>query len=716
MRRPSNLIVTPGGRAMLFDFGLAHREGASPLTRTGAMLGSLPYMSPEIAAGGATAVTAATDVYSLGVTLYELLALRLPYLGASTEELARRISVGSPPPLRRLNPAVSRDAETVCRTAMEADPSRRYASVEAFATDLTNVLEGRPITARRTGPLEGLVRWARHRPAEATAVALTLVVAVGGPVGYALQQSFARARVEAESLRAEANFERALESVESMLSQVALETLDDVPGLQVVRCELLEDAARLYEQFLLERPDATAMRARLAEVQLALGDARVKLGETTAAEEVYARSVDSHRALLAEAPADAGLLRSAMVASNALANLYQLRGEDERARVLYEQARDLVAGAGVHADSEPLLAIRATVTRNLARLHADAGRRDAATEAYRAAIEAGEQLCAEHGSTPAHVDVLADVLMSCADALHGPTGEKAVALLERALALQLGVTAESEDPDHLETLGEVYLNLSSALASTGRLEASLEISRSGLELLERVAANFPEVPAFTSLHTDLVVSTATVEAQLGHDLDPVLDAMHAAVETKRALVASHPEVVAYAHRLALALNNLAVTLLLRGDSEAFGELMAESEQQARRAVELGPGEPDHVRALDMAQFGLAEMHLQQGAHLEAAGLLEQIEARGLDEIFGHRGLGEGYARCAALAGDDGSFTPSERAELTEHHARHAVEHLARAVALGFDDLEFLEQAAELESLRSSPDFAALLESARTQRP
>ena len=95
---------------------------------------------------------------------------------------------------------------------------------------------------------------------------------------------------------------RALEAVESMLAEVALETLDDVPGMQVVRRELLEDAARLYEQLLLERPSATAMRARLAQVQLALGDARIKLGEMSTAEEASCNG----DVALANCVADAG--------------------------------------------------------------------------------------------------------------------------------------------------------------------------------------------------------------------------------------------------------------------------------------------------------------------------------------------------------------------------------------------------------------------------
>jgi tetratricopeptide (TPR) repeat protein len=354
--------------------------------------------------------------------------------------------------------------------------------------------------------------------------------------------------------------------------------------------------------------------------------------------------------------------------------------------------------------------------RNLARLHADARRRSEAVEAYRAAVEAGERLCAEYGRTTANVDVLAGALLGQADAMHGPTGEKAVALLERALSLQLAADAEDEDPDHLQTLGEVYLNLGSAVASTGRVEAALEIFNSGIEHFRRVAADFPEVPAFTSLYTDLLISAATARTELHRDLDEIIETMSAAVEIKRELAAAHPEVVDYAYRLSLALNNLAVSYFLRGDTETCRRLSVESERQGRRAIAQGPGEPSHVRALDMAQFSLAELSLIEGDHAGAAALLDEIEGRGLDEIFGHRSLGEGYARCASLALEDETLSPEARAELSERNAQRGLDHLAHAVELGFNDMGFLEQSEQIEILRASPYFADVVEAARHRDP
>src|SRR5882672_702531 len=145
--KPSNIVITPSGRAMLLDFGLASDQQADRITRTGSQVGSLPYMPPERVRGGLSESDARGDVYSLGVSLFELLALRLPFARKTIQELISAISAGDHASLRELNPAVPWDAATVCSTAMERDPERRYATAGDFARDLRNLLELRPITA-----------------------------------------------------------------------------------------------------------------------------------------------------------------------------------------------------------------------------------------------------------------------------------------------------------------------------------------------------------------------------------------------------------------------------------------------------------------------------------------------------------------------------------------------------------------------------------------
>jgi serine/threonine protein kinase len=142
--KAANVILSPTGRVKLLDFGLASLSDAQSITRSGAQIGSLPYMSPEQIDGETRNIAATADVYSLGVLLFELLTLTLPYKGATYEELRRKVLDARLPPLRALNPAVSAATGTVCEKALDPDRARRYAGAADFADDLENLLEVTP--------------------------------------------------------------------------------------------------------------------------------------------------------------------------------------------------------------------------------------------------------------------------------------------------------------------------------------------------------------------------------------------------------------------------------------------------------------------------------------------------------------------------------------------------------------------------------------------
>jgi len=299
--KPSNVMLAEDGRILLDDFGLAAREGADRLTRTGSQLGSLPYMAPEQVDGRADDIGARTDVYGLAVTLYELLTLRLPYDSASTHEILRRVATGDASPIRAGNARVSRDLETVIATAMDARSERRYPSAAAFARDLRNVLERRPIEARRSGPLRHGWRWMQRHPAATAAIGLAVVVFVGGPIGFAIQQNRAlddlaqemRRTEQANILlgsaleRAESNFTQALEAV-ALLTRVGEEGLADVPAAEEARRELLEGALAFHSRLAEQRRGDPAFAGELARTEMRVGLILAALGLHAEAELVFA--------------------------------------------------------------------------------------------------------------------------------------------------------------------------------------------------------------------------------------------------------------------------------------------------------------------------------------------------------------------------------------------------------------------------------------------
>ncbi|MEZ5966754.1 MAG: bifunctional serine/threonine-protein kinase/formylglycine-generating enzyme family protein [Planctomycetota bacterium] len=178
--KPSNVRIADDGRAMLLDFGLARDASAPALTITGAFHGSPQYASPEQVAPDGAEIGPATDVYSLGVTLFEAVSGQPPFPGETTEQLFHDILHREPLRPRTLDARIPRDLETVILTAIERRPERRYPSAAAFAADLDALLELRPIAARPPGPVARARSWMRRHRVAAAALGVTAAALATG--------------------------------------------------------------------------------------------------------------------------------------------------------------------------------------------------------------------------------------------------------------------------------------------------------------------------------------------------------------------------------------------------------------------------------------------------------------------------------------------------------------------------------------------------------
>ncbi len=163
--KPANLMLDGEGHLWITDFGLAQIQGDSRLTMTGDILGTLRYMSPEQALAKRVVIDGRTDIYSLGATLYELLALRPVFEGADRVEVLAKIAQCEPMPLRKLNPAVPQDLETIVHKTLSKEPGDRYATAHELADDLGRFLNARPIVARPPGWFEQLHKWTKRNRA-----------------------------------------------------------------------------------------------------------------------------------------------------------------------------------------------------------------------------------------------------------------------------------------------------------------------------------------------------------------------------------------------------------------------------------------------------------------------------------------------------------------------------------------------------------------------
>ena len=176
--KPANVLLSGDGMPKITDFGLAKRLNAAGQTETGATLGTPCYMAPEQALARNREVGPAADVYALGAILYELLAGRPPFRGASDLETLEQVRSQEPARPRLVQPGVARDLETICLKCLDKEPVRRYPSSAALADDLGRFLRGEPIAARPVGKIERSWRWCLRNRSLATATGILMVILI----------------------------------------------------------------------------------------------------------------------------------------------------------------------------------------------------------------------------------------------------------------------------------------------------------------------------------------------------------------------------------------------------------------------------------------------------------------------------------------------------------------------------------------------------------
>jgi tetratricopeptide (TPR) repeat protein len=250
--KPSNIMLersgvripaegpAPLGKPMLMDFGLALRdEGEATMTQEGQVLGTPAYMSPEQAAGLSHKVDRRSDVHSLGIVLYQVLTGVLPFKGNS-RMILDQVLRAEPPPLRRANPKVPRDLETITLKCLAKEPGHRYATAADLAADLRRWLAGEPVLARPVGAFGRLMRWSRRNPAVAGLLAALVVVFGSAFAGVTWKWQEAEAS-EAKAKEAEAEAKKASKEAEDR----AEDTRQAMVKLNAAHQEIREGMARL---------------------------------------------------------------------------------------------------------------------------------------------------------------------------------------------------------------------------------------------------------------------------------------------------------------------------------------------------------------------------------------------------------------------------------------------------------------------------------------
>jgi serine/threonine protein kinase len=258
--KPANLLLDVRGNLWVTDFGLALFHNMTGLTVTGELLGTLRYMSPEQVSARRGEIDQRTDIYSLGVTFYELLTLRPAFDGQDRNELLAQIAFDDPPAPRRLDRTIPVELETIVLKAIAKEPAERYATATDMADDLQRFLDDKPILARRPSPVERMRKWMRRHPALVGSVLLLLLF---GVVGFGVSTALIARAYDDERQRAreaEERFQLARQAADEMIL-MAEEELANKPFTENARKRMLGAALAYYQKFIQQRrndPDARA--------------------------------------------------------------------------------------------------------------------------------------------------------------------------------------------------------------------------------------------------------------------------------------------------------------------------------------------------------------------------------------------------------------------------------------------------------------------------
>jgi serine/threonine protein kinase len=329
------------------DFGLAKllddkSAAAQALTQAGAVIGTPEYMAPEQTRTSSGRVGTATDVYSLGVILYEMVTGRPPFQGDSTLEILRQVETVEPVPLGRLRPKLPRDLETICLKCLEKESRRRYPGADALAADLRRFLAGEPVHARPVSPVEKMWRWSRRRPAVAGLLTALAIVFMAGSSGVLWQwQRATRERDTArqEKKRAERHLQIVRERVK-VLGRLGHELLQ-TPGKYRAGQAVLQQALAFYQELLPEEGNDPEVRREAANLYGQVGWIHHELAQEGAAGDAWDDQARLLTSLLNEKPADMDLRKGLADCHRWRGNALRFQGKVPEALLAYGQAAEL---------------------------------------------------------------------------------------------------------------------------------------------------------------------------------------------------------------------------------------------------------------------------------------------------------------------------------------------------------------------------------------
>ena len=325
--KPSNLLLDESGKLWITDFGLARCREGSGLTQTGDILGTLRYMSPEQASGAGKIVDHRTDIFSLGVTLYEAAAEQHPF---GDDDLAIFAQDRRPSqPLTHWDRRIPKDFETIIMKAIAYLPADRYATGEDLAADLRRFLADEPILARRPSLLNRAGKWAkRHRGAVLSATA-ALIVAVAALSIALVAVARSKTKIETHYGRSQERLQQTRQVLDEDFRLA--EQLAAIPGAAGVRHQLLDKNLKYYQQIAAQAADDPALVSEVALAYSKIGDLTAETGDFKDALNYHQQAKAALECLLVQDGSSDELQRSLAVCMNNIGMAFFNLGQEQEA-------------------------------------------------------------------------------------------------------------------------------------------------------------------------------------------------------------------------------------------------------------------------------------------------------------------------------------------------------------------------------------------------
>jgi serine/threonine-protein kinase len=704
--KPSNILIDGQGEPHLTDFGLAKRDvGEITVTLDGELLGSPAYMSPEQARGEAHRVDGRSDVFSLGVVLYELLTGERPFRGDHLHMIRKQVIEDEPRPPRRLNDRIPRDLETICLKCLGKEPRQRYATAGALADDLRRFLTGRPIQARPIGVLGRSGRWCRRNPAVAALGAALLLVFLGGFAAVTAQWLRARR----EWARAERNLQLANQSVDDYFTKVSQDKLLNQKGMQPLRKELLALALPYYRSFLQQRGDDPKLRAGLARASFRAADIYGMLGLEKEASSALRTALLLYQESVRAAPSDTELSSDLAKVYDRLAVQQRGNGRLDETLASFGEARAIRARlAHDHPDNPAWRHELATSETNTGIFLFETGRPAEAIRSLRLARDILEGLTVVQPEALEFQDSLAHCSTTIG-AAYRANGQPAEALdaFRRAHDVLARLTRDRpDDLDHLRDLAGTSHNIGIVQLGTAPTEA-LHAFQEASGIQEKLVVENPAVVDYQSELGMTYSSLGILHLLAGHP-DQALRPLEQSRDLRARVVRLVPDDLNSRSELGASLGNLGEALNRLGRYSEASAVFRQAIEQQRLAFEKAPQVAQYRRFLSNCDVGLGQAQRALGRPSEAAATAlerKQLWPGHPVELYN---VACELALCVPLVGKgQADLTAAEQAQRRAFGDR-AIEALRQAGRAGFKDHSTLKTDRDLDPLRLREDFRVLL--------